>query len=105
MGTPIFSVLISCYIIANVNIVERTFFRMLEGLYVCVCLFGVLAAFGFPQLPAVFFFFLATPAACRSSQMRNQTHDATTLTMPDPKPTVPPGNSWQSFLIGVFVLL
>ena len=47
-------------------------------------------------------FFLATPPACRSSQARDQTHTtavtrAIAVTVLDPKPTEPPGNSCLYF--------
>ena len=35
------------------------------------------------EIPFFFFFFLAVPAACRSSRPRDQTH-AIAVTMPDP---------------------
>ena len=46
-----------------------------------------------------FFFFLAMPMACRSSWARHLTQDtgatqAPAVTMPDPYPVEPPGNSW-----------
>ena len=51
-----------------------------------------------------FFFFLALPKACRSSQARGRTRatavtQATAVTTPDPYPTEPPGNSlkWSPF--------
>lgn len=44
------------------------------------------------------FLFLATPTACWNSSMRHQTHgtvgtQATAVTMPDPSPAMPQGNS------------
>ena len=39
-----------------------------------------------------FFFFLATPMACGSSQAKDQTC-ATAVTMPDSQSAEPPGNS------------
>ena len=49
------------------------------------------------------FFSLATPTACRSSQVRDQTlstaaTQATAVRMLDPEPAEPPGNSPPDFL-------
>lgn len=42
------------------------------------------------------FFFPVIPIAHRSSQTKDQTY-ATAVTMPDPQPTKPPGNSYLDF--------
>ena len=49
-------------------------------------------------IPTFFFFFLASPMACSSFWARGQAHatavtQATVVTIPDPSPTAPQGNS------------